>query len=293
MWTILSILFMATIRSATPLIFSALGGTFSDRSGVVNIGLDGMMTVGAFSAVFLSYKTGSPWLGLLAAAVAGGLFGLLLAFLSVNFKANQTVVGVAINILAAGLTTFLLVAVWGKPGQTPNVEYFQPWGLFNIFTYLAIVLVIISYLVLYKTPFGLRVRAVGEHPAAADTLGIDVYKIRYICVIISGILAGLGGASLSIGSISLFKEGMVAGRGFIALAAMIFGKWHPVGAALACLFFGFADAIQTVSMTLGLKLPKEFLYALPYVLTMLAVSGLIGKAVAPAADGIPYEKGKR
>lgn len=293
MLNILSIIFASTVRSATPLIFPALGGTFSEKSGVVNIGLDGMMTVGAFTAVLLSYKTGSPWLGLFGAMIVGGLFGLLLAFLSIHFKANQVVVGTAINILAASLTTFLLVEIWGKPGQTDNVNYFMPWGPFNMFTYFALILVAISYYVIYKTPFGLRIRAVGEHPRAADTLGVNVYIVRYICVTLSGILAGIGGASLSIGSISLFKEGMVAGKGFIALAAMIFGKWHPIGAALACLFFGLADAIQTLSMSFGLNVPKEFLFALPYIMTMLAVSGIIGKATAPAASGTPYDKGEK
>ncbi len=289
--TIITIVFTATIRSATPLIFASLGGNFSEKSGVVNIGLEGIMTVGAFSAVFFSYKTGSPWAGLLGAIVVGALFGLLLAFLSINFKANQVVVGVAINILAASLTTFLLVEIWGRPGQTDNVNYFQAWGPFNLFTYLAFVMVAVSYYIIYKTPFGLRIRAVGEHPRAADTLGVNVYWIRYVCVTISGILAGIGGASLSIGSLSLFKEGMVAGKGFIALAALIFGKWNPVGAALACLFFGFADALQTVAA--DLPVPKEFLFALPYILTMLAVSGFIGKSVGPSASGIPYEKGER
>ncbi|MCK9217275.1 MAG: ABC transporter permease [Firmicutes bacterium] len=292
MLNLLNILFFSTIRSATPLIFPALGGTFSEKSGVVNIGLDGMMTVGAFAAVLISYKTESPWLGFIGAMIAGGLFGLLLAFLSIYFKANQVVVGTAINILAASLTTFLLVEIWGKPGQTGNVRYFEPWGPFNMFTYLSLILVAISYFVLYKTAFGLRIRSVGEHPRAADTLGVNVYLIRYICVTLSGILAGIGGASLSIGSISLFKEGMVAGRGFIALAAMIFGKWHPIGAALACLFFGLADAIQTISMSFGWKVPKEFLFALPYIMTMLAVSGIIGKSIAPAASGTPYDKGE-
>ena len=289
--TILGIIITASIRSATPLIFASLGGNFSERSGVFNIGLEGIMTVGAFSAVFFSYKTGSPWAGLLGAMVMGGLFGLLLAFMSIYFKANQVIVGTAINILAASLTTFLLVEIWGRPGQTDNVEYFKAVGPFNLFTYLAFVMVIVSYYVMYKTPFGLRVRSVGEHPRAADTLGINVYAIQYICVIISGVLAGIGGASLSIGSMSLFKEGMVAGKGFIALAALIFGKWHPIGAALACLFFGFAVALETVAT--NLPVPRELLYILPYIMTMLAVSGFVGRSVGPAAGGIPYEKGEK
>lgn len=289
--TILGIIVTASIRSATPLIFASLGGNFSERSGVFNIGLEGIMTVGAFSAVFFSYKTGSPWAGLLGAMVMGGLFGLLLAFMSIYFKANQVIVGTAINILAASLTTFLLVEIWGRPGQTDNVEYFKAVGPFNLFTYLAFAMVIVSYYVMYKTPFGLRVRSVGEHPRAADTLGINVYAIQYICVIISGVLAGIGGASLSIGSMSLFKEGMVAGKGFIALAALIFGKWHPIGAALACLFFGFAVALETVAT--NLPVPRELLYILPYIMTMLAVSGFVGRSVGPAAGGIPYEKGEK
>lgn len=289
--TMFGIILPATIRYATPLIFASLGGNFSERSGVFNIGLEGIMTVGAFSAVLFSYLTGSPWAGLLGAMIVGGLFGLLLAFMSIYFKANQVIVGTAINILAASLTTFLLVEIWGRPGQTDNVEYFKAWGPFNMFTYLAFVMVAVTYYVMYKTPFGLRIRAVGEHPRAADTLGVNVYAIRYICVVISGILAGIGGASLSIGSMSLFKEGMVAGRGFIALAALIFGKWNPLGAASACLFFGFALALETVAN--NLPVPNEFLYAIPYVMTMLAVSGFVGKAVGPAAGGIPYEKGEK
>jgi simple sugar transport system permease protein len=273
------------------LIFTALGGNFSERSGVVNIGLEGIMTVGAFGAVYFSYITGSPWMGLLGAMVVGGLFGLLLAFLSINFKANQVIVGTAINILAASLTTFLLVEVWGRPGQTNSVSAFSNWGPFNIFTYLAFILVAVSYYVMFKTPFGLRLRAVGEHPKAADTLGVNVQLTRYICVVLSGVLGGIGGASLSIGSLNLFKEGMVAGRGFIALAALIFGKWNPLGAAGACLFFGFAVALETVSS--NLPIPREFIFAMPYILTMFAVSGFIGKSVAPAASGVPYEKGER
>lgn len=291
MLTFIGIILTATIRSATPLIFAALGGNFSERAGVANIALEGIMIIGAFSAVFFSYYTGSPFLGLIGASLVGGLFGLLLAVLSVNFKANQVVAGVAINILTMSASTFLLVEIWGRPGQTDNVNYFKEVGPFNMFTYLAFFLVFVSWFVMYKTPFGLRMRAVGEHPKAADTLGINVYTMRYICVTVSGILAGIGGASLSIGTISLFKEGMTAGRGFIALAALIFGKWNPVGAMIACLFFGFADALPIVFTKL--PVPREALFALPYALTIVAVSGFVGKSVAPAASGIPYEKGER
>lgn len=290
--TLLAIMIPATLRQATPLIFSSLGGNFSERSGVFNIALEGIMAIGAFFAVYFTYLTGNPWIGILGAILVGGLFGLLLAYLSVNFKANQVVVGTAINILAVALTTFLLVEIFGRPGQTDNVNKIADLGPLNILTYIAIIMVFVTYYVMYKTPFGLRLRAVGEHPKAADTLGVNVYTIRYICVTISGMLAAVGGASMAIGNLALFKEGMIGGRGFIALAALIFGKWHPIGAFFACLFFGLAEAIR-MNLSGYINVPGELLFALPYILTMLAVSGFVGKSVGPAAGGIPYDKGER
>ncbi|WP_069649139.1 ABC transporter permease [Caloranaerobacter ferrireducens] len=300
----------SALRLATPLIFASLGGVFSERSGVVNIALEGIMINGAFFSILTTEFTDLPWLGVLVAAIVGILTSLILAFLAIHLKADQVVTGVAINLLAASLTAFLLEMVWHRSGQTDPVESAiraKPIPLINKipiigdltsqltpFVYLAILAVIVSYYVLYKTPFGLRVRAVGEHPRAADTVGINVYKIRYICVMISGALAGIAGSALSLGAISLFREGMTAGKGFIALAAMIFGKWHPVGAFLACLFFGFTEAIQIQASTLGLGfIPSEFLQTIPYIATILALAGVVGRAVAPAADGIPYEKGER
>lgn len=312
MIVILIAIIASALRLATPLIFAALGGVFSERSGVVNIALEGIMIMGAFFAILAMEFVSSPWIAVLAAMVVGILTSLLLGVLAINLKANQVVAGVAINMLAGSLTAFLLEMVWHRSGQTDSVanaltrnpealkfledipvlgELFR--GL-TPFVYLAIILTFVSYYVLFKTPFGLRVRAVGEHPKAADTVGINVYKIRYICVMISGALAGLAGASLSLGTVNLFREGMTSGKGFIALAAMIFGKWHPIGAFLACLFFGFAEALQIQASSLGLGwIPSEFLQMLPYLATILALAGVVGKAVAPAASGEAYEKGHR
>jgi simple sugar transport system permease protein len=296
----------SAIRLATPLIFASLGGMFSERSGVVNIALEGIMIMGAFFAVLFTHMTGNPWIGVLAAVVVGILTSLILAFVSINLRGNQVVAGVAINLLAVSFTAFMLEMVWNRSGSTPSVERALTdnpfeflevipvlgdlFSRFTPFVYLAFLMVAVSYYVLFETSFGLRVRSVGEHPRAADTVGINVYRIRYICVMISGALAGMAGASLSIGTISLFREGMTAGKGFIALAAMIFGKWHPVGALFACLFFGLADAIQIQAQSFGIPIAQEFLQMLPYVATIFALAGVVGKSVAPKADGQPYEK---
>lgn len=309
--TILIIL-ASTFRLATPLIFAALGGVFTERSGVVNIALEGIMVMGAFFAILGVYLTGSVWIGLLSAIIAGIITSLLLGVLAVNLKANQVVAGVAINILAVSLTSLLLQLVWQRSGQTDSLEssfssapgILKPlesipvigdfFGGLTPFVYFAVIAAIVSYVVLFKTPFGLRVRAVGEHPKAADTVGINVYKTRYICVMISGALAGIGGAALSIGAVNIFAEGMTAGKGFIAIAAMIFGKWHPIGALAACLFFGFCEAVQINPQPLGLGfIPSELLTMVPYIATILALIGVVGKAVAPKASGQPYEKGHR
>lgn len=325
-WVLISSVITITLTSATPLIFGALGATFSERSGVANIGIEGMMIFGAFFAAVVSFFVGpavtdmftkggmsaetaanwgntvAPILGLMAAMVAGGLLAALLAALSIQFKANQIVVGVAINILAASFASYGLIAIWGVPGQTPSVASFTPLlsngplkdvpvlNNLNALDILALILIPIVWFVLYKTPGGLRIRAVGEHPRAADTLGVSVSKVRYWSVVMSGVLAGMGGAAISIGIATAFRDGMVSGKGFIAIAAMIFGRWHPVGAAMACLFFGLADGFRTIAPQLGINIPSEFLFMLPYVLTILAVSGVIGRSTAPAADGVPYEK---
>ena len=301
-------LLAATLRMATPLLFAGLGGVFSEKSGVVNIGLDGMMTIGAFFAVFGTYITGSPVLGILIGALAGAALGLIHAFLSISLRADQVISGTAINLFSTAFASFMIFKVFKKGGQTDlvtSLSYNIPKFIkgipvigdlisqLNWFVILAFVLVFVVSFILYKTPIGLRIRSVGEHPAAADTLGINVYKIRYACVILSGALAGLGGAALSLGITPLYREGMVSGRGFIALAALIFGNWTPKGTMWACLLFGFADAFQMKAQSFGWSLPQEIYAMFPYVLTMLALAGFIGKTQAPAADGTPYVKGER
>ncbi|MBC8062066.1 MAG: ABC transporter permease [Clostridiaceae bacterium] len=306
--TIIVALLAATLRMATPLIFAGLGGVFSEKSGVVNIGLEGIMVIGAFFAVYGTYATKNPFLGIVYAMVAGMAVSLIHAFLSITMRADQVISGTAINLFSTAFASFMIVKVFHKGGQTDTVTSL-PYKLpkfikdipiigdllndLNWFVILALILVFVSSYVLYKTRLGLRIRAVGEHPAAADTLGINVYKIRYLCVVISGALAGLGGAALSIGITPVYREGMVSGRGFIALAAMIFGNWKPKGTMWACLLFGFAEAFQIKAQSFGLNLPQEVYAMFPYVLTMLALAGFVGKTSPPAADGVPYEKGKR
>ncbi|KAJ50398.1 simple sugar transport system permease protein [Clostridium tetanomorphum] len=297
----------ATLRSATPLIFAALGGVFSEKSGVVNIALEGIMTAGAFFAVLGSELTGNPWIGILFAIISGSIMALIHAYLSVHLKADQVVSGVGINVFSAALTSYLIVKFFKTNSQTSVVNSI-PYpsetmakipiigsilGELNWFVFIALILVFISHYVLYKTPLGLRIRSVGEHPKAADTLGINVYKIRYFCVILSGVLGGLGGATLSIGIMNLYRENMVSGRGFIALAAMIFGNWKPINAMWACILFAFAESFQLFAKGFGWAIPGEFYAAFPYILTMLVLAGFVGKTQAPAADGIPYEKGQR
>ena len=299
----------STLRVATPLIFAALGGVFSEKSGVVNIGLEGMMIVGAFFGVYGTFLTHNALIGIVFAVVAGMAVAALHAFLSISLRADQVVAGTAINLFCTAFASFLITRLFHKGGQTDSVStlsYNPPSFLTNIpvlgqliaginwFVIIAILLVFVSYYVINKTAFGLRIRAVGEHPKAADTLGINVYKMRYICVILSGALAGLGGAALSIGIAGVYREGMVAGRGFIAIAAMIFGNYNPFGALAACLLFAFGEAFQIIAQGFtAFKLPNEVYTSLPYILTMLALAGFVGKTTAPAADGVPYEKGQR
>ncbi len=299
-----SALFASMLRFATPLIFGALGGMFSERSGVVNVGLEGMMLMGAFFGIMAADKLDSWILGLLVGILSGGAMALIHAIWSIHFRADQIISGFAINFLALGLTGYLFIDVYGQEGtptdipSIPNVHigflddipfFGDVIGNLNLMIWVALILIPLSWLVLFKTPLGLRIRAVGEHPRAADTVGIDVYAIRYGAVITSGMLAAAGGAYLSIGFVGSFNENMTAGRGFIALAAVIFGNWRPFGAAAACLLFGFSSALAQ-------RLPEYsssaavLFQALPYVLTLIAVAGVIGRSIPPAAVGRPYQK---
>ncbi|MGM0508002.1 MAG: ABC transporter permease [Fusobacteriota bacterium] len=286
---ILSLIF-GTIRQAAPLLITAIGGIFSEITGVVNIGLEGMMLIGAFSGAVASYYTGSAVMGVIFAMIAGGLLALIHAILSVKYKGNQVVSGVAINLFAAGFTVFMLRILFQQSGNSPTVTSFPK--IFGISGIIFIIygIAIAAHFFIYKTVTGLRMRSVGEHPLAADTVGIDVYKIRYFGVIMSGVFAGLGGAYLSLGALSQFTKGMSSGRGFIALAAMIFGKWTPFGALGASLLFGFSMALQGILQQHVTVIPPQFIQMIPYILTLLALAGVVGKSKAPSASGTPYDK---
>jgi len=289
-------LIRSTLRLATPLILAAMGGILSERSGVVNIALEGMMLAGAFFGMLGSYWTGNPWIGVTLAMAAGGLLGLIHAALTQRTKLNHIVSGVALNILPLGLTTYLLRRIFMHAGGSPPVNGLPNWGLGlgpvlgnqNPLFYAAVLIVIGLGLMLFRTPIGLRLRAAGENPEAARSAGIRVGVVRYLAVTASGVLGGLAGAYLSLGQLNMFAEGMSGGRGFIALAAVIFGKWNPYGAAGAALFFGFFDALQMRlqgQAIAGITIPSEFMLMLPYALTIIALAGFVGKAVAPAALG--------
>jgi len=286
-------LFWSTIRLSTPLILAALGGMFSERSGVINIALEGMMLAGAFTAASVTWAAGNPSLGLAAGALAGLAIALIHAVACIRYKADQVVTGTAINILMIGIPGFLSGALFLSSGSTPQIakEHLIPWTPIV----LAFAAVPATWYSLYRTPFGLRLRAVGENPEAADAAGVNVAKVRYTGVLLSGVLAGLGGSYLSIGQSSLFTRNMTSGRGFIALAALIFGKWRPLQTMLACLFFGFTEAVTiqmqgVVKLPSGEDIPVQFIQMVPYVLTIVVLAGFIGHSRAPAALGRPYEK---
>ncbi|HEX8746271.1 MAG TPA: ABC transporter permease [Pyrinomonadaceae bacterium] len=285
-------LIFSMLRLATPLIWASLGGLFSERSGVINIALEGIMLAGAFTAASVTYYVGNPWLGLLAGIAAGVFIAGVHAVACIRFNANQVVSGMAINILMVGIPALLGGAFFASTGSTPQIakEQLIPWSP----VFLAFLMVPVTWYVLYRTPFGLRLRAVGEKPEAADAAGVSVKWMRYSAVLISGALAGVGGAYLSIGQSSLFTRNMTSGRGFIALAALIFGKWRPVQTMLACLLFGFTEAIsiqlQGVRLPSGEDIPNQFIQIIPYVLTIVVLAGFIGQSRAPRALGLPYQK---
>ena len=287
-------LLLSTIRLATPLLLAALGGLYSERSGVINIALEGLLLAGAFTAASVTWYAGSPWVGLVSAVLAGAAIAAVHAVACIRYRADQVVSGTAINILLTGVPALLSGAFFLSSGSTPQIpkEQLIPWTPIVI----AGLLVPLTYYVLYYTPFGLRLRAVGENPGAADAAGVSVTRLRYAAVLLSGALAGIGGAYLSIGQSSLFTRNMSAGRGFIALAALIFGKWRPVQTMLACLLFGFTEAVaiqlQGVRLFGGEEIPNQFIQIIPYVLTIVVLAGFIGTSRAPRALGIPYQKEK-
>jgi ABC-type uncharacterized transport system permease subunit len=296
-----------TVQRAVPIVFGALSGVLCERAGVVNIAIEGMLLSGAFVSAVVTSATDNPWLGIAGAILIGALLALLLAVLAIRYRVDQIIAGFFINILVTGLTAFLSVRLL-QPFQeelnTPqrlgqidipllsDIPVLGPI-LFqhNIFVYALFALIAVIHFGLFYTRWGLRVRAVGEHPKAADTVGIDVYWVRYSTVVLGGMVAGFGGAYFTIGSTGAFEREMTAGRGFIGLAAMIFGGWNPIGSFLAGLVFGFADAIQARLSILSIAIPSEFLLMVPYVVTIIVVAGLVGRARAPAADGKPYVKG--
>ncbi|MBN4062661.1 ABC transporter permease [Alkaliphilus sp. AH-315-G20] len=313
-----------TLMYSTPLIFTALGGVISENSGVINIGLEGMMTMGAFVGATVAYFTGNPWLAFLAAGLAAALLALLHAVASVTYSANQVVSGIAINFLGPGIALFLSRMFFDGATMTKPIPLggTMPRPFHNLFIWLsenlsgtagrmfesnsvidlifdqdatvfiALISVFAVWFVLYKTKIGLRIRAVGEHPKSADTLGINVTKIRYFCVMASGMFAGFGGAALSIAIVANFRQTLVSGHGFIALAAMIFGKWKPQGAMWACMLFGAANALVVFfgRAASPIQISQQLLSMLPYILTLIVLTGIVGRANAPKALGVPYEK---
>lgn len=315
---LIAYIFYNALFFATPLIFTGLGTTFSERSGVTNMGVEGGMQIGAFTAIISNLLLAdtfggmTPWISIIIAMVVGVVFSLLLAVFSVTFRADQIIIGTAMNMLAAGGTIFLVKKMFEGKGQTPfisetihryNIPVLRDIPIIGkiffenvyITSVLAVIVAILGWVIMYKTPFGLRLRAVGEHPMAADTMGINVNRMRYIAVMISGGLSGIGGAILA-QTISLqFTHSTISGQGFMSIAAMIFGKWHPLGMMGAAIFFGFANSLSAIGPSLPLikNVPQVYLYILPYVLTILAVAGFIGKSQAPKALNRPYVKENR
>jgi general nucleoside transport system permease protein len=294
-----------SLLRAVPLTLGALSGILSERAGVVNIAIEGMMLSAAMVSVIVGSVTGSLWLGLVAGVASGGLLSTIHGILSIRYKVDQIISGVVINIFSVGITSFVSAKFLNQFAGLNNSGIFPTWSvpvlsripflggiLFdtNLFTYAMFFFLVLIHVALFYTRWGLRTRAVGEHPRAADTLGINVYRTRYLAVLLSGMMAGFAGSYFTLGSVGRFDQVMTAGRGFISLAAMIFGNWTPFGAFGASLIFGFADALQGRLAILRVPIPSQFLLMAPYIATMIALAGLVGRATPPAADGQPYEK---
>jgi simple sugar transport system permease protein len=307
-------LFASAVRLATPIALAAVGGAVCERSGIVNIAMEGLMLISAFASVAAALLTGSTWIGVIAGVLAAVLFSAIHAWASINLRTEQVISGTAINILALGVTGFLMETVFGHPGTTNSVRTIQPvldlptggdgvlgtiWMWIDVvflsytpIVYVGIFSAIFLTWAMYRTRWGLRLRALGEHPRAADTVGVNVMRGRWVAVLISGMMAGLAGANLTLEQVGSFTENMTNGRGFIALAANIFGRWTPGGAYLASLLFGFADALQLKLQLFSdvINIPPQFFLMLPYVLTVVVLAGVVGRAVAPAAVGKPYKE---
>ncbi len=294
-----------SVGAAVPITLGAMSGILCERAGVVNIAIEGMMLSSALMSTLIGSVTGNLWIGLLAGLLTGAALAFVHAVLAIRYKVDQIISGTVINIFSTGITSFISAKFMQVYQELNNPGTFQSWpipilsdipiigGIFftsNIFTYGAYILLFVIHVGLFYTRWGLRVRAVGEHPKAADTLGINVFRTRYINVVLGGMAAGFGGAYFTLGSVGRFDEVMTAGRGFIGLAAMIFGNWSPFGAFGASLIFGFADSLASKLAILRVPIPSQFLLMAPYVVTMIALAGLVGRVIAPAADGQPYEK---
>ena len=314
--TLLTLLVSSMLIYSAPLIFTSIGGVFSERGGVVNVGLEGIMVMGAFSGVVFNLEfaeqlgAATPWISLLVAGIVGAIFSLIHAVATVHFRADHVVSGTVLNLIAPSLAVFLTRVIFGA-GQTPAISHNFKTVSFPILShipvlgkvfftnvsliaYVAILVSVVSWWVIFKTRFGLRLRSVGEHPQAADTLGINVYRMRYYGVMISGFLGGVGGAVYAQSISNNFAITTIAGPGFIALAAMIFGRWNPVGAMLSSLFFGLSQSLAIIGKQLPLisHVPNVYLQIAPYVLTIIVLAAFFGKAVAPKADGVNYIKSK-
>ncbi len=304
----LGLLINATLIATPPLLLAALGSCFSERSGVINIGIEGMMTIGAFTGAVVGLFTGNGWLAFLCGGLAGAVFGVIHAIACISFHADQTIAGTAINFLGPGLAIFLCKAMFNNSSDTPGMDassklpkLFQgvfPTGSFwsnvlNVYSvaYLVFIFAFICWFIFYKTRFGAHLRAVGEHPKACESLGINVYRVRYICVICSGFLAGLGGAFVTLATINQFRPNVIVGQGFIAIAAVIFGKFSPQGAIKACLLFGLCSGIKTL-VGMSNSVSPNLISMIPYIVTILALVFFVGKANAPAANGKPFIKSR-
>lgn len=304
----LGLLINATLIATPPLLFAALGSCFSERSGVVNIGIEGMMTIGAFTGAAIAYYTGNGWLAFLCGGLVGGIFGLIHAIACVSLHADQTIAGTAINFIGPGLAIFLCKALFDNSSDTPPVDVsaklpklfegvFAPGSfganVLNVYSvaYLVFVLAFVCWFIFYKTKFGRHLRAVGEHPEACESLGIDVYKVRYICVILSGILSGFGGAFVTLATVNQFRPSIIVGQGFIAIAAVIFGKFSPEGATKACLLFGLCTGVRSL-VSMSNVISPNLISMIPYVVTLIALIFFVGKAHTPAANGKPFIKSR-